>query len=318
MYYPYLRARQFELIALRELVKESDHNNLVTPIIEPVRKSLTSLNKANEVFLENNFSPYLTVNPFCGDEAGDKDFFLEYMKNLEQCSFLHAFHYNNNSDYISKNIQHYSLCNVMLICMEGFIDDPLLRKLSQNEAITKIVVMDPRKYRSLDNYLKNLNKTYIRLDDVFEKQIRNADYLDISAHKLTEEHLYFKEENYNGFSDFTVLPSVFTEGGVTPRAVVIHLSYISKENNSEIWIRHFTSETDGDSSSNVQGKFEEAAKKALNFCSKNNINNTAITELREYFDNEKYPGLGIVKKISIKNHLNVVSNYLFNKYEKNM
>ena len=48
MYYPYLRARQFELIALRELVTESEHENLVIPIIEPVRKSFNGLNKANE------------------------------------------------------------------------------------------------------------------------------------------------------------------------------------------------------------------------------------------------------------------------------
>jgi hypothetical protein len=48
-----------------------------------------------------------------------------------------------------------------------------------------------------------------------------------------------------------------------PRAVVIHLTYLKE--NEQIWIRHFTSTTN-DSQANVQGKFAEAAKKAVDFC----------------------------------------------------
>jgi len=62
---------------------------------------------------------------------------------------------------------------------------------------------------------------------------RNADYLNIPAHKFSEEHLFYKDEGYNGFSDFTVLPGVFIDGGSTPRAVVVHLSYIN-ENQENI------------------------------------------------------------------------------------
>jgi hypothetical protein len=82
--------------------------------------------------------------------------------------------------------------------------------------------------------------------------------------------------------------------------------------NGQIWIRHFTSETN-DSIANVQGKFAEAAKKAVEFCRANGISNSAITELENYYDQEHYPGLGVVKKIGIKNHLLVVQEYLKNK-----
>jgi hypothetical protein len=94
-----------------------------------------------------------------------------------------------------------------------------------------------------------------------------------------------------------------------PMAVVIHLSYINNDYNKEIWIRHFTSVTN-DTNSNVQGKFAEAAKKAIQFCNDNSLNNSAITELRNYYNESRYPGLGTVKKISIKNHLLIISNYL--------
>ena len=81
---------------------------------------------------------------------------------------------------------------------------------------------------------------------------------------------------------------------------------------NQIWIRHFTSETN-DSISNVQGKFAEAANKAVTYCTQRGLNNSAISELISYNNNEHYPGLGTVKKISIKNHLLVISQFLKNR-----
>lgn len=318
MYYPYLRARQFELIALRELVTESEHENLVIPIIEPVRKSFNGLNKANEIFHENRCSPYLIINPLKGDIAGDTNIIAEYLHSLENCSYRPAFHFTNNTDYIRRTIQNYDLTNCMLICLDGFSDNESLRELCEEAEIGEFAVLEPQKYRSLNRYLKELDKPFIRMDDVFVKQKRNADYLAIPANKLTEEHLYYRDEGYASFSDFTVLPSEFIIGGATPRAVVIHLSYINENKNSEIWIRHFTSESGRGDTANVQGKFKEAAQKALDFCETENFNNSAIAELRNYYDKEKYPGLGVIKKISIKNHLIIVRDFLLERHEEHM
>jgi hypothetical protein len=170
------------------------------------------------------------------------------------------------------------------------------------------MILDPMKNRILDKEIKKLNKNYIRLDDQFQKQSKNADFLPIRAHRFTDAHLFFEDDKYQGFSDFTILTSEYTESGSTPRAVVIHLSYINYERNEEIWIRHFTSVTGNDLISNVQGKFEEAAKKTIVFCTEKKLDNSAIKELIHYYDNKKYPGLGTVKKISIKNHLEIVND----------
>lgn len=43
MYFPYLRGRQFELIALRELLEGKRISEKVIPIIEPVKPSSTLL-----------------------------------------------------------------------------------------------------------------------------------------------------------------------------------------------------------------------------------------------------------------------------------
>ena len=43
MYYPYFRARQFELIALRELADEDTLQDRVIPIFEPVKRPSITL-----------------------------------------------------------------------------------------------------------------------------------------------------------------------------------------------------------------------------------------------------------------------------------
>ena len=53
MYFPYLRGRQFELIALRELVEKGVLSSRITPIIEPVKLSST-LVKTIEAYGENS------------------------------------------------------------------------------------------------------------------------------------------------------------------------------------------------------------------------------------------------------------------------
>lgn len=44
MYFPYLRGRQYELIAIRELIEKGKLSSFVVPIIEPVKLSSTLSN----------------------------------------------------------------------------------------------------------------------------------------------------------------------------------------------------------------------------------------------------------------------------------
>lgn len=176
-------------------------------------------------------------------------------------------------------------------------------------AVTIFNVEDPDRNRSLKRYIFRLNKQFIRLDDPFERQMRNSDFLSIKSHLYSEEHIHFNTEGFSGFSHYTTLPSEFIDGGSMPRAVAIHLTYLNEQN--QIWIRHFTSTTN-DSIANVQGKFAEAAKKAVNFCREYGYTNSALEELFRHYDEKHYPGLGTVKKLSMKNHLLVVVDSLKN------
>lgn len=311
MYYPYLRARQFELIALRELAGEGKTQDVILPILEPVKKTNNNLNLLYKAFQEHGQSAYLIMNPLVGEATGDSTHYIEYLNNLDGLIFRPAFLFQDNAKYIRQSISSYHLNGCMLICQSDVsADDPEFSSLIEMPEIATVNIEDPGKNRSLVRSLRRLRKKYIRLDDLFEKQTRNVEFLNIQAHRFSEEHLYFDEEGFQGFSDYTVLPSEYSDGGSTPRAVVIHLSYLNSD--KQIWIRHFTSDTN-DSIANVQGKFAEAARKAVEYCRNNELKNSAIEELETFFEEEHYPGLGTVKKISIKNHLLVVSEYLKNR-----
>ena len=70
MYFPYLRGRQFELIALRELVEKGVLSNRITPIIEPVKLSST-LVKTIEAYGENSKQLAIITNPNVGSFSSD-------------------------------------------------------------------------------------------------------------------------------------------------------------------------------------------------------------------------------------------------------
>ena len=308
MYYPFLRGRQFELIALRELSQENQLQGYVSSIIEPVKKSLSSLNLANKIFTATNQSNFLVLNPEVGERKGDTEFYLDFYNETQECSFKPAFHYRGNKDYIVEKIEKYQLRECLILgTNEIQSTDQNFRDVVELKAVNKVVIDDPDRNRDLKRYLQSLNVEFIRLDDLFEPEPRNSNFLSIECHRFSEEHKYYLEDNYNGFSDYTVLSSNFIEGGSTPRAVVIHFTYMNDQ--GQIWIRHFTSNSN-DTIADVQGKFGEAAMKAVEYCRAQQLQNSAIAELEEYFDEGHYPGLGMVKKISIKNHLIVVANYL--------
>jgi hypothetical protein len=65
MYYPYLRGKQFDLLAVNTLIKEVRWSKKIRPIIEPVRDSPT-LKKTIELFDQKKLVCYLITNPQVG------------------------------------------------------------------------------------------------------------------------------------------------------------------------------------------------------------------------------------------------------------
>ncbi|MGG5312787.1 hypothetical protein IGL76_001501 [Enterococcus sp. DIV2381] len=65
MYYPYLRGKQFDLLALKESLNRGLLSSQVQPIIEPVRDSAT-LKNIIELFQKKNHPLIVIKNPQVG------------------------------------------------------------------------------------------------------------------------------------------------------------------------------------------------------------------------------------------------------------
>lgn len=311
MYYPYLRGKQFELIALREFANEYASNRNICPIIEPVKENLKTLNNTINVLKNQGEEFVLVLNPNEGDFCGESINIAEGLENLADSKCKPGFMYNHNCEQLGRLIQSQHLDNVVIIFKDGIDferDDSLERFLSQVNIDS--VVVSNADTRAGKRKLQNLGKKIIRLDDNFHEQKRNADYLNTLDEQFTEEPFYYKEDSFEGFSDFTTLPKSFSEGGSLPYAVAIHLTYQIPDQNM-VYIHHFVSDTNFDQS-NIQGKFAEAARKAIDFFRQKPayFHSSSLDELEGYVNEGRYPGLGIIKKISIKHHLQLINHIL--------
>ncbi len=310
MYLPYLRGKQFELIALREFSAICQDCTKILPIIEPVKSTYNSLKLAVDIFIKNRLKFALVLNPNDGDFRSCDANILDELSQLKANTncYVPAFLVTTNgAANIVRIIIKEDLQDVMLIFKDSIdVENPQIVDLISHTQVQYIVSEDTNS-RQTNRRLKTTGKNIIRLDDKFNEQKKNSDYLSISEELFTDEYNYFKSEGgYYGFSDYTVLSKNFIDGGMRPYAIAIHLTY--RKNEDEVWVRHFVSDTN-DSPANIQGKFEEASRKAKDFFLSRS-KTTAIEELIAMVDEERYPGLGVIKKISIRNHIELMNNIL--------
>ena len=301
MYFPYLRGRQFELIALRELVEKKRIGNNIFPIIEPVKVSSTLL-KTLEVFRNNNKKIGIIMNPEVGSLDYDE---LTNCKNSLSAEFSNIINDPNikKAYHLSNTIleKESDITNIILIAKDKEIVS-LYNTIYKDQAEPiYTLLLDESDFRRTIR-----NKHRVLLVDNFNKQEKNADYENTDEF-LSRDHLFYKEDGYVGFSDFSVIGDDYSESGFAPFAVAIHIVFLDKKN--ELRIRHFVSDTNDDYS-NTARKFYEALAKLIKWDKEEKINTFAMEEFHRLYDEGLYPGLGSVKKLSIMHHIELISNFL--------
>lgn len=310
MYLPYLRGKQFELLALREFAAQNPDTRCIVPIIEPVKSTLNGLSTAIKAMFDKHLRFSLILNPNEGDFSRISksiDILSEIPSLVEnKDGWIPAFLYQGDTSAILSIIHDHGMNGVMIVFKNGLEDNERIWSFLSDPRIKYIVNSDTNSRLVLRQLRKMGDKYIIRLDNNFNEQTRNVDYLNTPDEKFTEEHRFYTEDRYYGFADYTVLPKNFVDGGMMPYAVAIHLTY--EKNKDEIYVRHFVSDTNFDQS-NVAGKFFEAASKVQAFFSGKD-KTPAINELINYLNGKLYPGLGVIKKLSIKSHIELINNIL--------
>lgn len=309
MYFPYLRGKQFELIALRELCALFPQElNKISPVIEPVKASST-LNSTLAELANRNANFNLILNPRVGDLEGQYERIIEIITSsipAEYNNFQLAVIIDSKTERsISALIDFVNALNLnyngITLIHKTEINSQNIELLNNQLNIVYNVIYFSKTSRRY--YREFEANTLVSLDDYFEEQSRNADYLNQES-DFSKEYRFYIQDGFVGFSDFLTIGDNYSESGFLPRAVAIHLSYLD---NEQIKVKHFVSDSNEDVA-DIGGKFSEAINKLVIWCNEKNLNTAAINEFRDLQQRGHFPGLGTLKKLSIMNHIELIIN----------
>lgn len=146
------------------------------------------------------------------------------------------------------------------------------------------------------------------LKDGFRKQ-NNRDYPDQEF--FSDLHATFKDEGMTGFGDFLTIGNYFSEAGGPAYTVAIHLTYIDNNKDGEMHIHHFKSIRQDDPK-DPAGKFLEALGKLMKEVQGQHsqlFHSSAVKEFVHLHQSGHFPGLGYVKKLSVKHHIETLADY---------
>ena len=304
MYFPYLRGRQFELIALRELVEKGVLSSRITPIIEPVKLS-SSLIKTIETYGAHSKQLAIITNPKVGSYISDvkeeknqklMGTLSEVLKKSNNILFMNSLKPNlEPEEFIEKYADNMgTICDnkdAIQVYEAYFAEKDVKYNLIPDESGLR----------------RKIRKNRVLFADKFNKLDRNNDYIEVDDEPFSEDHLYYQEDGYVGFADYSVIGEEYNETGFAPYAVAMHVVYFDEDKS--LRIKHFVSESNDDIS-NPAGKFQEALSKLVAWNETKQLDTVAMKEFEDLYYREAYPGLGTVKKLSIMHHLELIGRYL--------
>ena len=301
MYFPFLRGRQFELLALRELLENDLIEDNIIPIIEPVRLS-SSLLKTVELFNKKNHQLVFVQNPSVGaypvSMEGEKPnpLYENLEIALDKDNVIKAYIFQDNNEIVVNDMQN------SIAIIDSVDDISSYLEACKKEKPLYTIIPDRRSIK------RNVKGEKIILEDSFIKQKRNVDYKNNTDEFFSDWHREYIEEGYKGFSDYSIVGSEYSESGFAPIAVAIHIVYLSSDD--DLRVHHFVSEHNINNR-DIAGKFGEAVSELKHWCIENKIQETrGLKAFYDYCDKGRFPGLGVVKKCSIMHHLELMSKRL--------
>ena len=300
MYLPYLRGKQFELLALTELLQNNLLSENIIPIIEPIKFSSTFINTIN-IFIRNSRNIVVIHNPKVGNlysDINEEDY--DTLINMLRSDYVIVGHImNENSHEELDRLQQYGInkSNVLAMNIKDYNLPIYLSEFNESEPLG--IVIDN------ENILRNVENRII-LTDGFNKKCRNADYSEFSE-VFSDMHLFYRDRGFHHFSDYSIIGNNYTEDGWAAYAIAIHIVFFNC--NNVLNIRHFVSDSNNDRNNPAQ-KYNQALSKLNRWQLQSGVNSYAINSFIDDYRNSSYHGQGIIKKLSIMHHMQLMGEYL--------
>lgn len=315
MYLPIFRGRQYELLALEEEVQQnlfcctSEGNQRIIPIVEPVNLT-TRLTKTVESFIQQNSQIGIIFNPKRELVSFGQDELFTFISAIENyhdyvIPVLYMDH-SHNETFLKLAELGYGKADCIALCLEQ-PQISMLQEFCGNipGSFKFILVGESREFtRAIPREFGNK----IICVDRFNKRARNSDYADNLEEFFSSDHRYYKDDGFDGYSDYSIIGNDFSTSGFAPRAVAIHIVYINNDAHNDLYVHHFVSNSNSDIT-NPAGKFKEALEKFISWDEFSKLHTPATQCFKNLYDEGRYPGLGTIKKLSIQQHLEIVDQY---------
>lgn len=289
MYYPYLRGKQFDLLALQTLVKAQRWSKKIQPIIEPVRDSAT-LKNVIQLFDQQACPLFVIQNPQVGTYRllAEKKYHWHVERSVRSAAIV-------TRDTPSAELYVFTASSPRQ-----------LECLPMQLAEKRVVIPDQGRFRILPFPRK------IVLQANFQVRKKVVNYALKDDDFYSDEFLYWQTDGFVGFSDYTIEGSRYVDKGGPSRAIALHITYFDAYLN--LRVKHFVSDSNDDARDQA-GKFFEALAKLNTWVQKNHAQlllTLGLEELLAYQQTQKFPGLGTIKKWSLAHHLELIGSYLEN------
>ncbi len=306
MYYPYFRGKQYELIAIRENAALMATN--IVPIIEPVRSSLSSVNRAVEALINEDVSFVFVINPQVGDLSEDARWIKpstcsELLKGYKKCSIGFIASANVSAKEIAQLSSYpYPISVIHSGCTQA---RELMEFLTPLKSIHEHIFIEEACSRLYRRHFNNIRRILIR--DGFTKR-KNREHPPVEH--FSDLHITYKEEGVEGFGDFLIVGDDYSKAGGPAYAVAIHLTFVDNSEDDDMFMKHYVSDRQLDPI-DPAGKFLEALVKLERDVKNKKMPKTkAVIEFMDIHDRLHFPGLGYVKKLSMQHHLEIMDAFL--------
>ena len=311
MYYPYFRGKQYDLITIRENAERMARANII-PIIEPVKRNLSGLSRTIEKLVEHDTRFILIVNPIYGELQHDGTaLFDEIVDDLLADYDNYSIGYIISEDSSLAEIQDFCAAQTKSVSIihYGYAEGSreLGEALAAYDVISNHVFIDQFCSRLYRRHFRDSQRILIR--DGFIKRT-NREHPE--GEHFSDLHITYTEEGVNGFGDFLIVGDDFMESGGPAWAVAIHLTYLHRNEEDDMYLKHYVSDRTN-SPVDPRGKFLEALQKLVDDVNARGsmiFGSEAVQEYMTLHNREHYPGLGYAKKLSMQHHIELIEHFL--------
>ncbi|OGX91497.1 sce7725 family protein [Hymenobacter coccineus] len=306
MYFPYLRAKEFELKTILGLPPHVFERAL--PIVEPI--NLNKLKLYKQIAVENR-PLILVTNPTQGKDRPSGSEVQKFLVEEALASHNHLIlahvitnklHVGAVQSFLTANPFHGKalIFQHLPLLTDLHTIDQLLRKHSE----VKYIVFDLSYAHELLSSPVAWHPGKVLIQDGFQAEDRNSEYPPKS--KFASPFATWSKSGFAGYGDYLINGRKYTDGGGRVKVVALHLT--EPPVGSEVVMHHFKSTSLADVSGLAPTKFKEACAALVTAPATSKMKPTSgLSMYANWHLKDFFPQLGAAKQASMQHHIEVMA-----------